>query len=173
MTMSCNEGSIRLRPEFPWRARRYWIVLEESEQYWKLFLLPPPFAIVLFHFSSDQWWQYKKCFWRLSLILQNSIAPSSSLGGHNRRLNILLVQHRSQVLSPIDVVHVDKLAECRLCGLLWPLIGLQNHPHSILTHILRTALLRFPARCCSNSWPTCLSHEKFWPTSEKCLCSWT
>ena len=34
---------------------------------------------------------------------------------------------------------------------LWPLIGLQNHSHSILTHILRTALLRFPARCCSNS----------------------
>ena len=37
--------------------------------------------------------------------------------------------------------------------LLWSLIGLRNHPHSVLTHILRTALLRFPARCCSNSRP--------------------
>ena len=27
--------------------------------------------------------------------------------------------------------------------LLWPLTSLQNHLHSILTHILRTAFLRF------------------------------
>ena len=35
--------------------------------------------------------------------------------------------------------------------LLWPLIAMQNHLHSISTHILRAALLRFPAHCCSNS----------------------
>ena len=80
MTLSCNEGSIRLRPEWPWRARRYRIVLEESQQYWNLFFSPPPPAMLLFHFSSDQWWQYRKCFWRLSFILQNSIAPSLSRG---------------------------------------------------------------------------------------------
>ena len=46
----------------------------------------------------------------------------------------------------------------------WPLIGLQSHLHSFLTHILRTAFLRFPAGChlgpcCSSSWPICSSHE--------------
>ena len=35
---------------------------------------------------------------------------------------------------------------------LLPLIRLQHHPHSILTHILRTAFLRFPARCCSSKF---------------------
>ena len=40
----------------------------------------------------------------------------------------------------------------------------------------RTASRRFLARCCrspcccSIPWPTCLSHEKFWPTSENCFC---
>ena len=36
---------------------------------------------------------------------------------------------------------------CVLVVLLWPLIGLQKHVHSFLSHILRTAFLRFPARC--------------------------
>ena len=31
--------------------------------------------------------------------------------------------------------------------LLQPLIGLQNHLHSISTHSLRTELLKLPARC--------------------------
>ena len=79
-TLSCRVGSIRLRPEWPWRARSYKIVPDESVQHWYLFLLPPPPAMLFFHFLSDQWWQYKKYFWRLSLILQNAIAPSSSLG---------------------------------------------------------------------------------------------
>ena len=65
---------------------------------------------------------------------------------------------------------------CLLVVLLWPLIGLQNHLHSILTQSLRTAFLRFPARCrlglcCSSLWPIYSSHEKFWPRSENCLCS--
>ena len=79
MTLSCKEGSMMLRPEWPWRAWRYKIVPDESIQYWNLFLFPPPPAMLFFHLSSDQWWQCRKCFWRLSLILQNSIAPSSSL----------------------------------------------------------------------------------------------
>ena len=53
---------------------------------------------------------------------------------------------------------------CVFVVLLWPLIGLQNHLHSISTHILRTSQ-RFPARCrrppcCSSPWPTCSGHEK-------------
>ena len=78
MTLSCKVGSMKLRPEWPWRTRRYKIVPDESVQYWNLFLFPPPPAIHFFHLSSDQWGQYRKCFWRLSVILQNSIAPSSS-----------------------------------------------------------------------------------------------
>ena len=69
---------MRLRPECPWRARRYTIVLEESVQYWNLFLFPPPPAKHAFQRLSDQWGQYKKYFWRFSLILQNWTAPSSS-----------------------------------------------------------------------------------------------
>ena len=76
----CKAGSMKLRPEWPWRARRYKIAPDESIQYWYLFLLPPPPAMLLFHLSSDQWWQCRKCFWRSSSILQNSIAPSFSLG---------------------------------------------------------------------------------------------
>ena len=41
-----------------------------------LFWFPPP-AMLFFHLSSDQWKQYRKKR-RSSLILQNSIAPSSS-----------------------------------------------------------------------------------------------
>ena len=41
-----------------------------------------------------------------------------------------------QVLSPIGKVLVDELTESRFVVLLWPLIGLQNHPHSILTQSL-------------------------------------
>ena len=43
-----------------------------------LFLLPPPPAILLFHTSSDQCWEYSNLFRRSSFSLQNSIAPSSS-----------------------------------------------------------------------------------------------
>ena len=78
MTLSCKVGLMRLRPKWPWSGRRYKIAPDESGQYWYLFLFPPPLAMLFFHFSSEQWWQYKKCFWRLSLILQNSIAPSLS-----------------------------------------------------------------------------------------------
>ena len=81
-TLSCKVGSIRLRPEWPWRSRRYKIIPDESVQYWYLFLFPPPFAIVLFHFSSSQeekqddrredrqeeeerekWWRIKHTTW--------------------------------------------------------------------------------------------------------------
>ena len=57
-TLFCNEGSMILRLEWP--ARRYRIVPEESEQYWNIFFCPRPPVMRLFHFSSDQCWQYKK-----------------------------------------------------------------------------------------------------------------
>ena len=56
-TLSCEVGSMRLRPEWPWRARRYKIAPDESVQYFYIFLFPPPLAMLFFHSSSDQWWQ--------------------------------------------------------------------------------------------------------------------
>ena len=77
-TLSCNEGSIRLRPECPWKARRYTIVPEESVQYWYLFLSPPPPAKHTLHLLSDQWGECGDRFWRFSLILPKWTAPNSS-----------------------------------------------------------------------------------------------
>ena len=68
-TASCNEGSMRLRREWPWRARRLRIsCLDGSVQYWYFFLLPPPPAILLFHISSDQCWECSNLFRRYSFF---------------------------------------------------------------------------------------------------------
>ena len=90
-TLSCIEGSMGLRPEWRWRARREIISCsDESAQHWNLLLLPPPPAILLFHTSSDQYWELSNLFWRSSFSLQNSIAPSSSRGSSPcRRVFIL------------------------------------------------------------------------------------
>ena len=77
--LSCNKGSMGLRPEWPWRARRSRISCPDgSVQHWNFFLFPPPPAILLFHTSSDQYWEYSNLFRRSSFCIQNSIAPSSS-----------------------------------------------------------------------------------------------
>ena len=49
MTLSCKVGSMRLRPEWPWRARRYKIAPGEVVQYWYLFFV---FLLLLPCFSS-------------------------------------------------------------------------------------------------------------------------
>ena len=128
-TLSCKVGSMKLRLQWPWRARRCKITPDESVQYWCLFLFPPPPVILFFHLSSDQQWQCKKCFWRLSLILQSSIAPSSSLGGLPWRRRYITFFDTSlsekeyfrrstsvQVLFPIGTVLGEEPAGSRLCG---------------------------------------------------------
>ena len=72
--------------------------------------------------------QYKKCSWRLSLILQNSIAPPRSRCSLPWRRWINFFDTSSseieysrgstsvQILSPIRKVLVDELAESCLCG---------------------------------------------------------
>ena len=84
-TLSCKVRSMRLRPEWPWRARRYKIAPDESVQYWNMFFSPPPAALPFFirpmlkktqNSSEDK------------LILQNSIAPSLSRGRLPRRRRI-------------------------------------------------------------------------------------
>ena len=78
-TLSWSVGSMGLPPGWPWRARRWRISCpDESVQCWNLFWLPPSPAILLFHTSSDQYWEFSNSIRRSSLNLQNSIAPSSS-----------------------------------------------------------------------------------------------
>ena len=54
-TLSCKVGSMRLRPECPWRSRKYKNCSWRISTQLKYFLCPPP-AMLLFHFSSDQRW---------------------------------------------------------------------------------------------------------------------
>ena len=63
--ISCNEGSLRLRPEWPWRARRYSIVPEESAHYWS-FLVSSSSSCQGAHplFVRPNWWQNTKWSWR-------------------------------------------------------------------------------------------------------------
>ena len=92
ITLSCSVGSMGLRPEWPWRARRSRISCPDgSVQCWKIFLFPPPFAILLFHISSDQYWEYSNSFRRSSFSLQNSIATSSSRGNSPCRRRVCSV----------------------------------------------------------------------------------
>ena len=112
-----------------------------------------------------------------SIIVSSNTSMTKKLASstlENRRANIFLVQHQLKFSRQyVQFLWMSWQNLVFFVVLLWPLIGLPSHLHSILTHILRTAFLRFPARCCSSSWPTCLSHEKFWPMSENCLCSQT
>ena len=129
-TLSCNVGSMGWSPEWPWRARRWRISCPDgSVQYLILFLFPPPPAILLFHISSDQCWEYSNSFRRSSFSLQNSIAPSSSRGNCpcRRRVPSLFATGyawsdwapgsiSTHILSQIGTVLVDEQTEIRLRG---------------------------------------------------------
>ena len=161
MTLSCNEGSIRLRPAWPWRARRDRIVPEEAEQYWNIFLCPSSCLAAL------------PLFVRPMMTIQELFLKIFCLSNQSLHHCLEVDFHDEEDGSP---------NKCSSCGwpdrisFLWFCFGLWSACkitciHPFLTHILRTAFLRLPARCFSNSWPTCFSHEKFWPMSENCLCS--
>ena len=62
-----------------------------SVQYWNLFLLPQLPAILLYHTSSDQYWEYSNLFRRTSFSLQISIAPSSSRGNSPCRRRVFIL----------------------------------------------------------------------------------
>ena len=82
----------------------------------------------------------------------------------------------SSFLSPMDKVLVDGLARVRS---QWFGFSLWSACRSKCICFQRKifelhlgGFLRCPRPpCCSSPWPTCLSHEKFWPRSENCLCS--
>ena len=75
----------------------------------------------------------------------------------NRWRNNLVVQYRSKFFPQWVQFLWMSWQKYVFVVLLWPLIGSQKQVHSISTHNLRTASLRFPARCrralcCSNPW---------------------
>ena len=80
-----------------------------------------------------------------------------------------LVQYLSNSFHSSEWFSVKSRKVLFFVVLLWPFRGLQSHLHSILTHFLHTAFVRFPSRWRPNPWTTCASHEKFWPTSENCF----
>ena len=94
---------------------------------------------------------------------------------HNRRKNIFPGSTSVQVLFPIRNCSWGRASRFLFfVVLLWPLIGMQNLSHPVLTHILRSwtsgihcsLLFKF----ITNLY---LIHEKFWLRSEYCLCSKT
>ena len=99
-TLSCNEGSIRLRPEWPWRARRYRIAPEESVQYWNLFLFPLPPAMLLPLVVRPMMTIHKMIlkiiFYSPELDYHDEEDWSVSSTLNNRRANILVVQYQSK-----------------------------------------------------------------------------
>ena len=188
-TLSCNEGSIRLRPEWPWRPRRYRIAPDESVQYWFVCLFPPPPVMLLFHFSSDQWWQYKKCFWKLSFLLQNSIAPSSSPGRLPWRRKIdQFLRHwiiGDWIFSWFNIgpsSFPNRYSSCGWAGRissLWFCFGLWSAckrkyirvQRTIFELHLRGFLLVVVVFLVAQVRDQLIqSHEKFCPTSENCPC---
>ena len=152
------------------------IFLEESVQYWYLFLFPPPplpcSSSTCRQTNEDSTGNVSDDSLKLSRIepLHHLLdvldfhveedEPISSIF-HNRRANIPLVQHRSKFFSQWELFLENSRPVLFFVVLLWLLIGMQNLSHPISTHILRAELLKVPARCCSNSSQTCLIHEKF------------
>ena len=182
VTLSCKERLISLRPECPWRARRYTIVLEESVQYWYLHFTPPP-AKHAFHLLSDHWRQYKKYFWIFSVILQKRTAIFFSIHmlwvtkKFHHFLRYFIVGewilpwfNISPSSLPNRNCSWEEPAGSLLCGFVLATDRHANLWHPIWTHINRAELLEFPAHCCSNSSETCLIHKKFWPRNEYCHC---
>ena len=180
-TVSCRVGSIRVRPEWPWRARRYKIILEQSVQYWYLFLfLLPCFSSTCRQTNEDNTGNVSEDYLLFSriLLLHHLLdvlvfhdAEDWSIffdTGQSESQNSL-VQHRSKFYSLLEKSLRMSWQNLVFVFLLWPLIGFQNHLHSIATHSLPARCRRGP--CCSSPWPTYSSHEKFWTTSENCLCS--
>ena len=125
----CDEGSIRLRPECPWGARKSTIVPKAPVQYRNLLLSPPP-AKHTFHLLSDQWRECGNWLWRFSLVLQKWTAPSSSrCTCCERRRRYVTFFDTSwsekeyfpgsmsiQILYPIGIVLVEEPAGFLLCG---------------------------------------------------------
>ena len=187
MTLSCKIGSMRLRPEWPWRARKYKTTPDESVQCWYLFLFPPPCHAAL-PLLIRPMMTIQEMFLKIIFILQNSIAPSSShrrlsfhdeedwsvsLTLHNRRLSILMFQHRSKIFPPIRIVLVDELAEYRLCGFALVFDRLAKSPAFQLNAHSSNCISEFSCSLFKlvtnifNPWEI-LTHE--WELS---LCSWT
>ena len=135
ITLFCNEGSIRLRPECPWRARKKRIIPETSVQYWYLhFAPPPPAAKHASHRLSDQqrvWanWLRICCFilqkWNRSILFSLFLLTKKMdyfLRNFVRRERVTLWFN----INPIPCVHrndarwfINKFTSLWFCFFLW------------------------------------------------------
>ena len=115
------------------------------------------------------------------IILQSSIAQSSPRSRWPWRRRVLscfdtglAIDDKDsgsislQDLSPIGTVLVDDLAGVRLLGFALAFDRLVKASTFVFNAKFSCSLLSSP--CCSSPWPTYSSHEKFWSTSENCLC---
>ena len=183
----CRIRSMRLRPEWTWRARRQWIFHERSVQYWNLFLFPPTPAML--SSTCRQTHDHDARIFLKIVCDSPEFNCSNHLlwwNLHNGRkwLNFIQTAVSGSGHSPCSTSVQNSWPNWNGClwknlhvlvfvVLLWHLFGMQNPSPPISTRLLRTELLRFLAYCCSNSWPTSWRHEKVWPKSENCLSSKT
>ena len=141
-TLSCNEGSMRLRPEWPWRVRRARISVlmdQYNIEIVSCFLRPLLLYSSAFHQTNVE--IAKNRSEDNFFNLQNSIAPSLQEAYHHdeeeysifltvrkRQANIFLAQYQSKFFSP------DRYSSCRWAGKSTPSwIGSQKQVHSFST----------------------------------------
>ena len=165
-TLSCDDGSTKLLPEWPWRAQRSELFLRRQNNsgiFSYVLLLLQCFSSNFRQTNDDKTqhdpWdnllfsRIQSLHHFLEVDFHDEEDGSISLTLDNRIATVFLVQLQSKFSPEEEKILWMSWPNLVFVVLLWPLIGSQNHPHSISTYILRTALLRFPARGCSSSWP--------------------
>ena len=133
------------------------------------------FAMLLFHFSSDQWWQYKKCFWDYPLFSRiqslHRLLEVDDDDEEEYSVVLILVSDGRIIfwLKIIPLSFPDGFSSCRWAARHCLAFDRLDEVHSFSTQNLRTASQRFPARCCRS--PCCcsipwLTYSKPWEISD-------
>ena len=145
--LSCKVGSMRLRLEWPWKARRYKIALDESAQYWYFscfLLLLPCFSSTYRQTNDDNTRNVSEdclLFSRIQSLHhflwvdfhhEENESISSTL--HKSEIEHFPGSTSVQVLSPIGIVLGDKLASSRLCGFA---LAFDRHAKSLASNFQR------------------------------------
>ena len=166
MRFSFKVGSMRLRHEWLWRARRYKIAPGESVQYWCLFL----FLLFLPCFSSTSRqtnddnirnvFEYCPWFSRVqSLHLRLEVlVMTKKMNQFLRHFIIGGLIFSWFNISPSSFS--NRYSSCGWAGRISSLYRLAKSPAFNLNAYSSSCTSELPGRCCSNSWPTCWGHEK-------------
>ena len=154
---------MRLRPKWPWRARRYKIPLGLLSFYSSTFHQT---NVEIAQICSEDNLYTPEIQWlHLLEVDDHDVEEYSVVFTMGKRLANNLLAQKVHFLSPTGKVLVDELAWLRLCGFDLALIR-------VATQHLRTASHWLPANCCRSlgccwsPWPTYSSHENLWPTRE-------